>query len=334
MLTPATQPLNWLWPGRWASGKLTLIDGDPGVGKSLASLDLAARLTSCADMPDGYRPPSAVPIVLISAEDNLCDTILPRLVAAGADLNLVTTWHANEPLLLPKDCSTLQQVIEQTHAKLVILDPFSAFLASLNDVTIHQALDPLAELADTTGAAILLIRHLSKTTAGKQAIYRGLGSIAILGAVRTAFLIAPDLNAAMTSSTKPARELASVRDTPCVLACTKNNLAPLCPSLGYRIITAANGQPQVRWTGIVNRTADDLTVSAHTRRQTLPAAIALLQDQLANGSRERDHLVNLARTEGISLRTLERAKAQLGIVSDQRRRHGCNVWYWSLPVHR
>src|SRR5262245_39358697 len=100
------QPLDWLWPGRLVAGRLALIDGDPGVGKSLVTLDLAARLSSASAMPDGYHPSQPSKVLLLSAEDNVKDTVIPRLLAAGADLGRCGIWdrHIDEPFLLPDHC--------------------------------------------------------------------------------------------------------------------------------------------------------------------------------------------------------------------------------------
>jgi RecA-family ATPase len=250
--------LQWLWPGRIAAGRLTVIDGDPGEGKSLLALDVAARLSSARELPDGYRHTEPAAVLLLTAEDDVQDTVIPRLRTAGADLERVYTWtgDASGPLVFPAACARLQELIEQTKVRLVVIDPFFAFLGpdigSLNDLMIRRALKPLAELAAATAAAFILIRHLSKGSVGKQAAYRGLGSIAILGAARTAFLVAKD----------PAD--ADLR----VLACTKNNLAAFPPALGFRL-TAADGIAKIVWTGPVARTADDL-VQAGRQGQAVP----------------------------------------------------------------
>ena len=228
------QPLPWLWPGRLAAGRLALIDGDPGQGKSLLTLDVAARLTSGRELPDGYRPrePAAV-LLLPGGEDHLEDTIEPRLRAAGADFHHVYAWSTTfaEPPVFPESCPRLQALIERTRARLVLLDPFFAFLGpdtgSLNDLMIRRALTPLARVAEATQAALVLIRHLGKGSAGKAACYRGLGSLAILGAMRTAFLVATDPDDARLR----------------VFACTKNNLAVFPPAFGFRMVDVGDGVP-------------------------------------------------------------------------------------------
>ena len=261
-------------------------------------------------------------MLLPGGEDNLEDTVLPRLQAAGADLRHVYAWStaSAEPPKFPESCARLQSMIESTQARLVLFDPFFAFLApdtgSLNDLMIRRALGPLAHVAEATQAAFVLNRHLGKGSAGRPAPYRGLGSLAILGAMRTAFVVAADPDDADLH----------------VLACTKNNLAVFAPALGFRIVTTTNGLPRIHWIGRVNRTADDLLRPRLRRGEAVARALHLLQQHLASGPCEREQLLLQAQEKGISFRTLERAKADLGVRSHQQRRDDCKVWYWSLPA--
>jgi hypothetical protein len=315
-----TQPLPWLWPDRIALGRLTLIDGDPGQGKSLLALDLAARLTTGRELPDGYQPGEPANVMVLCREDNLGDTVVPRLRAAGADLERVHDWDEAilGPAVFPQACPQLQHAIRQTEARLVIFDTFLSFLgqeiSSLNDLMIRRALEPLAGVAEETQAALLLIRHLNKCGAGKQAVYRGQGSIAILGRARTAFLVGPDPTDADLH----------------VLACTKTNLAAMPAALGFGIVPAVAGTPRIDWQGPVEWTADDLVATGRKPGEAIPRAVRFLEEHLADGPCDRQTLLEHAQQQGLSFRTLERAKAALGVVSQQRREEGRNVWYWSL----
>jgi hypothetical protein len=200
----------------------------------------------------------------------------------------------------------------------VIADPLFAFLSggcSLNDGAVRQALTPLARVAEEARAAVPMVRHLTKG-GGRQAIYRGSGSIALVGMARTAFLVG-------RSPDDPGLH---------VLACTKNNLAARPPSLGYRI-GDANGQPVIDWQGPVETTADDLVLGpARVHREALPAAVAFLAQQLHDGPRPSQELRSTARAAGIADRTLDRAKAQLGVVAQEEHVDGRNVWSWRLPT--
>ena len=322
-LTP--EPIDWLWPGYLAAGKLTLIDGDPNCAKSLLVLDLAARLTTGRAWPDGQPGPGPQSVLVMASEDGIKDTVLPRLRAAGADVTRVHLFGslsrdgaAGRQPRLPQDCFLLGAMLRSTAARMVIADPLFAFLSaggcSLNDGAVRQALTPLARVAEEARAAVPMVRHLTKGS-GRQAIYRGSGSIALIGMARTAFLAGrsphdPDLH---------------------VLACTKNNLAAPPPSLGYRI-AQTNGQPVIVWQGPVETTADDLVLGpTRVHGKALPAAVAFLAQQLHDGPRPSEELRSSARAAGIADRTLDRAKAQLGVVAQQEHVDGRNVWSWRLP---
>src|SRR5262249_26117113 len=136
-----------------------------------------------------------------------------------------------------------------------------------------------------------------------------------LGAMRTAFLVARD------------PDDVDLR----VFACTKNNLAVFPPSLGFRTVATSEGLPRLAWVGPVERTADELVGAGRRRGDSVPRAIRFLQAQRESGWKERRELLEQAEREGISFRTLERAKAELHVLSQQRRDHGKNVWYWGLP---
>jgi hypothetical protein len=179
---------------------------------------------------------------------------------------------------------------------------------------IRRALSPLARIADATRAAFVLIRHLGKGAASKEACRRGLGSMAIMGAMRTAFLVDRDPHDARRQ----------------VFACTKNNLAVFPPSLGFRIVQTEQGWPRIDWLGPVDCSADEL--GQYGRRRCLSDAIDFLQERLAAAWVDRQTLLGDADRVGIAFRTLERAKAELAVISEQRREHGRNVWYWALPA--
>src|SRR5438132_3199004 len=140
------EPMDWLWPDRIAAGSLTLIDGDPSLGKSLLTLDLAARLTTARPLPDGYVPPEPLSVVLVGHEDGLRDTVLPRLKAAGADLHRVHVFasRARDGVwsglpTFPDDCDLLKETVVETSARLIVLDPLMALLSAR---VCQQVLEP------------------------------------------------------------------------------------------------------------------------------------------------------------------------------------------------
>jgi len=321
------EPMDWLWPDRIAAGELTLIDGDPGLGKSLLTLDLAARLTTARPLPDGYVPPQPVSVVLVGHQDGLHNTVLPRLEAAQADLSRVHIFAGHDRAGLwsslprfPEDCDLLRETVQETGSRLVVLDPLMALLSerfcSLNERTAYGVLGPLAQVAQETRAAMIPVRHLNKGGQGQRALYRGSGSIAISGAARSAFLVGR----------------APTDDDLCVLACTKTNLAVPPPSLGFRIPRNAQGQAIVVWTGAVDISADELVLTRRTPHgQVLDQAKDFLLQLLKAGACSSEEANRMAHEAGITTRMLRRAREELGVRSEQRCTDDGRQWVWSQP---
>ena len=324
-LTPLC--IDWIWPSYLAAGKLTLIDGDPSQGKSLLALDLAARLTTGREWPDGQNGSAPQPVILFAGEDGIQDTVQPRLRAAGADLSFIhilgtPSAHGGSGCTprLPDDCDLLRGMLRDTRSRLLIVDPLFAFLgqgrSAGNDALIREVLTPLYRIAEEARAAVLMSRHLTKGL-GKHAIYRGSGSIALIGMARAAFLVAN------------APEEADLH----VLACTKNNLASPPPSLGYRIAATPDGQPRLTWTGRVDVTADDLVSNAnYSIGEALADAVVFLEQLLQDGSCPSEEAYRQARAAGIAERTLRRAKNQLGVISEKVCDEDKHAWHWRLPT--
>src|SRR5262245_16147272 len=303
-LTP--RPLTWLWPKRLALGKLAMLDGDPGLGKSLLALDLCARLSTGRPFPDDSPGPGPAGSLLLSAEDGEHDTTRPRLQALGADLDRVFVLRPDDvlgrPLRLPAQLGLLDDALARTGALLMVLDPVIAFLDASacisNDQAIRQVLTPLALLAHRHACAVLLVRHLNKQ-AGARALYRGGGSIGLLGACRSGWLVARD-------PSDPDRR---------VLAQTKNNLAPPQPSLAFTV-ESSDGIPRLCWQGLSLLTADDL-LSARPPPEPVgrprDRARAFLSAILEDGPQTVRAIWEAACEQGLSERTLYRARRQLQI---------------------
>jgi hypothetical protein len=320
------KPIDWLWPGRLAAGKLALLDGDPDQGKSMITLDWAARFTTARSLPDGYSPPQPTSVVLITSEDSLEDIVVPRLAAADADLSRLYLFHGQIDSpgcslpTFPEDAPLLEEILIATRARLVIADPIAAYLgntgAGLNSATIRPALTALAGVPERTSAAILLVRHLNKAAGRQPALYRGSGSMAIIGAVRTAFLVGRD-------SRNPDLRL---------LACTKCNYSEPSSTLGYHIRANSGNLPTVEWTGPVATAADELVLPNGVRYgETLHRAMVFLEEALSNGPRKHEELRSEALTLDISSRTLTRAKLEMKIVSEEARDGARSYWQWRLP---
>jgi AAA domain len=311
--------LEWLWPGYLARGKLTILDGDPEMGKSLLTIDLIARLSRGDVMPDGSRPARACQSVLLSIEDDAGDTIRPRAEAAGADLSrLILPNFGGRVPRFPEDIPALEDLIVQCGADLVVIDPLMAFLppnvAANLDQCVRQALTPLASLAAWTGCAILLVRHLTKQRRDR-AVHRGQGSMGIVAAVRSALFAAPH------------PDDPNLR----VLSVAKCNVDRRPAALGYRIVESPLGQPIIEWTGPVIQTADELgQPKIVTRVKAKDRAIDWLKRELANGPRRAPDLYAAAAEVGIPERTLERAKSAMTARSvriQDEETERCE-WYW------
>lgn len=318
--------VSWLWEPYLARGKLAVLDGDPGTGKSFVTVDLAARVSAGLPLPCG-SPGKAGSVLLLNAEDDARDTIRPRLIAAGADPDRVRLFFA--PGLgmewwprFPDDIHQLERAIYETAAALVVIDPMMAFLprevSANNDQSVRLALSPLARLAAETDACILLVRHLRKS-GGASAIYRGSGSIGIVGAVRTGLMIArhPD---------EPELR---------VFALSKTNIGPPGRSLGFRLErNSASGPTFVKWTGALDVTADDLfgaSVPLRAGQRTRERAAEWLRAFLADGPRRAPEVIEAARTAGIPERTLNRVKAMIDVRSDAVKTGDKIEWWWRDP---
>src|SRR5256714_5499981 len=240
-----TQEIIWLWEKRIPLGNITVLDGDPGMGKSLIAAHIAACVSTGRPMPDG-TPGKQGGVIFIAPEDSPQDTLKPRLEAAGGDpsqvllLNTVEDLDAkrrtiyDRPFSLAHDLDLLENAIKRMHAVLVIIDPLMAVLGntidSSRDQSVREVFTPLAQLAERTGCAILMIRHLSRGSAG-QPLYRGAGSIGIIAAARSGLIVAAD----------PSDEQRRI------LAPTKHNLSQPACNLTYQVVDNECGVPYIHW---------------------------------------------------------------------------------------
>lgn len=310
------KPVEWLWHPRVPRGKVTVLDGDPGLGKSTLTLELAARITSGRSLPDDERDVEPQSVVLLTAEDDIADTIRPRLDAAGADVARVTVLDSS--LTIPRDDAQLLRAIEREHAALLIIDPLMAFLGagvdSHKDQDVRRGLSGLALIANQTGAALLIVRHLNKSGGGNP-LYRGGGSIGIIGAARAGLIVGVDPE----------------DDSRRVLAVTKANLGPSAVSLSFRI----EGHPlnrrvaAVKWLGTVKHDARSLlSQDTPERRGALGKAVKFLGEALADGERQAIDVRAEAREAGIASRTLDRAKPKAHV---HAKKIG-DKWWWELTA--
>jgi putative DNA primase/helicase len=319
--------VSWLWEGRIPVGKLVTLDGDPSLGKSTLALAFAAIVTTGGTWPDGTRCHFPGDVVLLAAEDGLADTVRPRLDAAGAD---VTRVHAVQGVTLPDgslrpptlaDVDYLHQLVVDTGARLLVVDVLMAYLPSgvdsHKDQDIRRVLSRLATLADATGCTVLLLRHLNKAKGGDP-LYRGGGSIGIVGAARAGMLVAKDPD----------------DDQVRVLACTKSNLGREPEGLTYRLTDAdEHGVARVEWLGTSTHDARTLLADPGDAPESpeRDEAKSWLEDYLIDNGRQQSFDVKTEawKKKRISDRTLQRAAKDLKVVYSQE--GFPRNTYWSLP---
>lgn len=334
------EPVKWLWRGRIAYGKINLMDGDPGSGKTTLAMKIAAAVTTGEPLPDmeGRREPAGV--LVISYEDGAADTLRPRLEAAGAALDRVyiTDFREvftypdgtvdNRPRLptLPEDLKDLEGIISNKGIRFLIIDPLMAAISeehnAHSDQHVRRALAPLAAMAERTGLAVLVIRHLNKANTG-NALYRGGGSIGIAGAARSVLLVGKD----------PAD------DERRVVASVKTNLSIRPPSLSFRMDSVylesiGADIPRVQWEGESSYDADDLLAS-HSSEEAAEWADAkdFLADLLSMGPVESETVFTEGKKVGFSASTLKRAKKALGCKSFRAGAFASGgYWMCQLPM--
>jgi hypothetical protein len=321
------ESVGWLWSPYLPLGKLTIVDGYEGTGKTFLALTLCAAVSRGWALPDESGRPGCVvrePAVALymSAEDGPGDTLRPRLEACDADLGRiilltgVTEADGREGFFSLARVEVLEDALERVRPTIVIVDPFLAYLdADANRAReIRPVLTRLTTLAKKYSCAIVLIRHLRKATTDR-ASHRGVGSVEIIAAVRSQLIIAEDPDA------KQQR----------VIVHGKSSLAPKGPSLSFQIADGA-----VLWLGRTDLDADQLLAprEAHGQRgaqRPRDEAARVLQQLLANGPIPAEEVKREALKAGVSLRTLVRAKGDIGVRARRvRGDDGVDRWVWSL----
>lgn len=316
------EPVSWLWPGRIAAGKLALLVGDPGLGKSWITLDIAARVSAARPWPDGASSLPPGDVLLLSAEDGLADTIRPRLDALGADVSrvhhlAVQRAGEHERAVQLADVAVLERAIRDTRARLMIIDPVSAYLGSTDshrDAEVRSLMAPLAALAERTGVAILGVMHLGKS-ANRPAVYRSVGSIAFTAAARIVLAVAADPK----------------DDDRRIVAPVKSNLAAPPAALAY---TLADGRLTWEEDPVGDVDVDALLAGRPAERQKQSEAEAWLVEKLSGGPMLEREIEREAELENIARRTLRRAKDRLGVESARVGFGRGGQSYWRLPTSK
>jgi hypothetical protein len=310
--------VEWLWPPYLPAGMLSMLSGDPGVGKTYAALAIAAAL-SIGRVPCSSETCAPIDVLYLSAENDPACVVRPRFDALGGDparLHIVTGTVAGDgkgarhDAVWLTDIDALRDALDKTHARLLIVDPIQSYLGA--NVDAHRAnetrpvLDGLARLAGEYSCAVHLARHLSKARGGR-AIHAGLGSIDLTGAVRT------ELLAGYAAGDQQHKALVMV----------KSNLGAYGPALGYVI----DERGIFAWTGESTLTATDILAPDSTERGSAVAdAVEWLREYLADSERTAKEVERAARSAGFSWATIRRAKSDAGIQS--RKAAFGDGWVW------
>ena len=304
------QEINWLWYPYIARGKITMIQGDPGEGKTTLALRLAAACSTGQALP-GMTITEPVNVIYQTAEDGLGDTIKPRLMEAGADEDRVLNIVEDTFSLTLLD-ERIEAAIVQTGAKLMILDPVQGYVGEKVDMNraneIRSVMKNVAAVAERTGCAIVLVGHLNKAT-GANSAYRGLGSIDFRAAARSVLLVGR------------MKKEPNVR----VIVHDKSSLAPEGKSIAFSL----GDENGFRWLdGYNDITADELLCGFNAETKTA-AAEQLILDMLSDGEPVLCKTIQAAaKAKGISKRTLDDAKKNIGSIhTDKPGKH----WTWQIP---
>lgn len=329
------KPINWLWPGRIARGKVTLIAGHPGLGKSQVTASLAAIVSAGRPWPttDTACPPGNV--IFLSAEDDAADTIRPRLDAAGADVSRVYIVesvrdpHPNDParrrgFSLQRDLPLLEAALADIgSAALIVIDPITAYLGEVDshkNAEIRALLTPLSDLASRYQAAVVAVSHLNKSS-GSEALQRVTGSLAFVAAARAAYIVARD------------KEYSSRR----VFVPIKNNIGSDQSGFAFSIESVTlNNDIQ---TSTVSWENEPITITADEAlsgnlgddsRSQLDDAKGFLRGLLADGPVPVKRVRAEADDAGHTWATIRRAQKDLGI--DAYKAGMKEGWRWQLPT--
>ena len=304
-------PVEWLWKPYLPFGKLSVLQGNPGEGKTYFAMHLAAACTNGKLLPNMERM-EPFNVIYQTAEDGLGDTVKPRLIEAGADLDRVLVIDDSEVQLTLSD-ERIEKAIVENNARLVIIDPIQAYLGADVDMNRANEVRPifmrLGQVAQRTGCAILLIGHLNKA-AGMQSLQRGLGSIDIAAAVRSVMFIGK------------LKHDPTMR----ILTHEKSSLAPPGASLAFSL----GDEGGFRWVGEYDITADEMLSGIEPQRETkTQQAKDLICALLAGGKQVLSEDIDKAALErGIPGRTVRDAKRELGDALKSKIVEGRKKVFW------
>lgn len=303
-----SKEIDWLWYPFIPYGKLTIIQGDPGDGKTIFILNVASQLSKGCGFDENMKIDEAIKVIYQTAEDGLSDTVKPRLEKAGADCDNILVIDESDKSLSMID-ERLEEALIRTNAKMLILDPIQAYLGGGMDMNrANEARDmtkKLGALAEKYHCAIILIGHMNKAS-GNKAAYRGMGSIDFFAVARSVLLVG---------------RIEGENDLRAVIQ-IKNNLAEFGHPKAFRL-----SEDGFDWIGDYDITADEVLGGIAPKANKFEQAKQLLRDIAeTQDSISSNEVIGLADEMGISKRTLDNAKKDMGI----KARKINNSWYWEL----
>jgi RecA-family ATPase len=331
--------IEYLWPGRIARGKHTAIAGEPGDGKSQLSIYVAAIISIGGEWPCGEGRAPIGNVIILNAEDGADDTVVPRLIAAGADLSRVHIVSSvlqgdgkgHRSFNLQADLALLEQkIVEIGDVALVIIDPISSYMGKIDshkNTEVRGALEPASEMAERLKVAILSITHFSKSGGNTgKALHRFIGSIAFVGAPRAAFAVIEDVD----------------HEDRILFLHAKNNMAPKAQGLAYRLFQTIVGDGEGIVASYVVWDGNPVTMSANEAlrategggdRTAAAEAEEFLRETLSSGSKPATDIKADSNEAGLSWATIRRAKDRLGVTTERESqgRDGRGRWLWTLP---
>lgn len=321
------EEVDWVWRDRLARGKLALLSGNPGKGKSLITMDIAARVSTGAAWPDEDIGRDALDVLLLSAEDDPGTTIRPRLDAAGADVARVSLIEAvrdggsDRPLELDADLDRLGEELQsRPDCALVVIDPISAYLGDVNDhknAEVRGLLARVQKLAEAHSVAVLLVSHLAKSQDIDPQL-RTIGSIAFTAAVRTAFMVLDDPE-------DGARR---------ILLMAKNNIGPDDRAIPYRVMPSVLGNTnsvhRIEWEDAITMRLEEVG-GQNAGNSARDEAKEFLRALLKDGPVPSGEVYKQARDAGISKGTVRRAASDLEVKSAKRGFGADGRWSMALP---
>lgn len=304
--------VDWLWFPYIPFGKLTMVQGDPGCGKSTMMIDVVSALSSGHPLPDGHSFDKPVHVIYQCSEDGISDTIKPRLMAAGADCNNVAfIYEENSCLTLSDD--SIREAIEEYNARLLVLDPVQAYIGdtSMSSASsMRRVLKQLSVWANEYNCAIVLISHLNKSQNTKD-LYRGLESIDLIATSRSVI------------------EVSRYNESPDIsmLRHIKSSISARGSDLYFQISPLGN----IQWIDSreIAELDEDCELSGNVKISKQEQAAILLKDLLADAPVRSLDALEYFENADISERTVMAAKKLLGIRSFRKK----GIWFWELPAN-